>query len=146
MDWQASTLWWVIASTLVALELATGSFYVLMLALGCAAGAVAAHLGAGVAVQMVIAAIVGSGATWAWHLQRRHHPASAPAASNPDVNIDIGRRVQVKEWHADGTARVPYRGATWAVRWVGTGRPVAGEFIIQALDGNELQLVEATSV
>jgi membrane protein implicated in regulation of membrane protease activity len=145
MDWQASTLWWVIASALVALELATGSFYVLMLALGCAAGAVAAHLGAGVAVQMVLAAIVGSGATWAWHLRRRRHPASAPAASNPDVNIDIGRRVQVNHWHADGTARVPYRGATWAVRWVGTGPPLAGEFIIQSLDGNELQLVEATS-
>jgi len=40
--WNGSTLWWVIAGTLVALELATGTFYLLMLALGAAAGALAA--------------------------------------------------------------------------------------------------------
>jgi membrane protein implicated in regulation of membrane protease activity len=145
MDWQASTLWWLVASTLVAIELATGTFYLLMLALGCAAGALAAHLGLGISMQLLLAAVVGSGATWAWHVKRRRYPPSAPAASNRDVNIDIGRRVQVNQWHADGTARVPYRGATWAVRWVGAGPASAGEFVIQSLDGNELQLVAATS-
>jgi membrane protein implicated in regulation of membrane protease activity len=145
MDWQASTLWWLIASVLVAVELATGTFYLLMLALGGAAGAVAAHLGLGLAPQLVTAAVVGAGATWAWHVKRRRHPASAPAASNADVNIDIGRRVQVRHWQPDGTARVPYRGATWTVRWAGPGTPAAGEFIIQSLDGNELLVVAPSS-
>jgi membrane protein implicated in regulation of membrane protease activity len=145
MDWHTSTLWWLAAGALVAAELATGTFYLLMLAMGCVAGALAAHLGLGLAAQLVIAAVLGCGATWAWHLKQRRHPPQAPAASNPDVNIDIGRRVQVKHWLADGTARVPYRGATWAVRWAGSGPPVAGELIIEALDGNELQLVAPQS-
>ena len=39
MDWSASTGWWLAAGVLVAAELATGTFYLLMLALGAAAGA-----------------------------------------------------------------------------------------------------------
>src|SRR5687767_15845431 len=34
MAWASSTVWWVIAGGLVAVELATGTFYLLMLALG----------------------------------------------------------------------------------------------------------------
>ena len=37
MDWSASTVWWLAAGVLVAAELATGTFYLLMLALGCVA-------------------------------------------------------------------------------------------------------------
>jgi len=40
------TIWWLVAGALVALELTTGTFYLLMLALGAAAGAVVAHAGA----------------------------------------------------------------------------------------------------
>jgi membrane protein implicated in regulation of membrane protease activity len=43
MDFSATTVWWVLAGLAVALELATGTFYLLMLALGMAAGAIAAH-------------------------------------------------------------------------------------------------------
>ena len=46
MDWNASTGWWLAAGVLVVAELATGTFYLLMLALGLAAGALAAHAGA----------------------------------------------------------------------------------------------------
>ncbi len=42
MDWNAWTFWWVAGGVLVAAELATGTFYLLMLALGCGAAAVAA--------------------------------------------------------------------------------------------------------
>jgi membrane protein implicated in regulation of membrane protease activity len=48
MDISATTVWWVLAGIAVAVELATGTFYLLMLALGLAAGAVASHLGFGV--------------------------------------------------------------------------------------------------
>ncbi|TNF61541.1 MAG: NfeD family protein, partial [Burkholderiales bacterium] len=40
-----STLWWLMTGAAVVLELLTGTFYLLMLAIGLAAGAVAAHLG-----------------------------------------------------------------------------------------------------
>ena len=40
-----STLWWIVTGVLVALELATGTFYLLMLSLGAVASALAAHAG-----------------------------------------------------------------------------------------------------
>ncbi|MFN5166768.1 MAG: NfeD family protein, partial [Pseudomonadota bacterium] len=39
MDLSAPTLWWVLAGVLVAVELATGTFYLLMSALGAAGAA-----------------------------------------------------------------------------------------------------------
>ena len=44
MDLSGATGWWIVAGVLVAAELATGTFYLLMLALGAAAAALAAHL------------------------------------------------------------------------------------------------------
>ena len=41
MDWSHATTWWIVAGVLVAAELATGTFYLLMLALGAAAAAMA---------------------------------------------------------------------------------------------------------
>ena len=140
MDWNASTLWWLIAGTLVAAELTSGSFYLLMLALGCAAGALAAHVGWGLTAQLVAAALSGGGATAVWHLRRARSPRSAPVPTNRDVQIDIGERVQVPHWAADGTARVMYRGASWAARFAGGGAPAPGEHVIVAMRGNELSL------
>ena len=44
MDLSPATFWWVLAGVLVAAELATGTFYLLMIALGAAAAAIGAHL------------------------------------------------------------------------------------------------------
>lgn len=138
MDFSASTWWWVLAGIAVAAELATGTFYLLMLALGLAGGAVAAHAGMGFAMQLVSAAVIGGGAVAAWRVRRKQNPPTPPAAVNPDVNIDIGSRVNVPQWNADRTARVPYRGATWTVRYAGTDEPQPGEHVIRAVEGNFL--------
>ncbi len=140
MDWSAATLWWIAAGVLVAAELASGTFYLLMLALGSAAGAVAAHAGLGLTGQMAVAAVLGGGAVVAWYLRRRGQPLGLPAATNPDVNLDVGSRVQVEHWQADGHARVHYRGASWQARHAGSGQPAAGEHVIRAVDGNLLLL------
>ena len=136
MDWDAATWWWVVAGVLVAAELASGTFYLLMLALGMAAGAVGAHVGLASHAQLVLAALVGGGAIVAWRAKRRSGPAPEPAASNRDVNLDIGSPVHVVHWNADGTARVQYRGAEWNVRYQGGGTPTAGDYTIRALDGS----------
>ena len=138
MDWPASTLWWVVAGLLVAIELASGTFYLLMLAFGAAAGAIAAHLGATLSIQLVAAALVGGGATALWHFKRFRAPRSAPAEANPDVNLDIGQTVRVDAWAADGTAQVSYRGASRAVSYRGTGMPAPGEHTIVAVQGSRL--------
>lgn len=108
-----TTAWWLLAGALVALELVTGTFYLLMLAVGVAAGAVAAHLGWGLTAQLVAAAVVGVAAVLVW--QRWGFARRLPADANQDVNLDIGQTVHVAEWLADGTAHVRYRGADWTV-------------------------------
>jgi len=146
LDWNAPTIWWLAAGALVAAELATGTFYLLMVALGCVAGAGAAHGDLGATAQLLAAAVVGGGATTAWHLLRSRHPRSAPAASNPDVNIDIGRTLHVDGWGSDGSARVQYRGAAWSVRYAGAGSPAPGKHVIVGLDGSELRVAPAARV
>ena len=145
MDLSSATLWWIAAGVLVAAELATGTFYLLMLALGCVAGAAAAYLGFGANLQLVAAALLGGGATYAWHLKRSRQPRAAPAESNHDVNLDIGQTVQVTAWQADGSARVQYRGAQWSVRLAQSGTAGPGPHIIVAVRGSELQVAPATA-
>jgi membrane protein implicated in regulation of membrane protease activity len=110
-----STIWWLMAGGAVAVELVTGTFYLLMLAIGLAAGALAAHAGAPLTAQLATAAVVGGGAVAAWHLQRGEGPGAVDASANRDVNLDIGETVQVDAWNADGTATIKYRGANWTV-------------------------------
>lgn len=143
MTWTTASLWWLAAGALVVAELLTGTFYLLMLALGTAAGAVAAHAGLGLAPQIAAAAVVGGGAVALWHLRRGRHRTPA-VQSNPDLNLDIGQTVHVARWHADGTARVQHRGAAWDACYAGPGTPASGQFRIQAIDGARLMLV-ATS-
>ena len=110
-----STIWWLLTGSAVAIELVTGTFYLLMLAIGLAAGAIAAHAGASPTLQLLTAAFIGGGAVAAWHLQRGRRPAELTASSNRDVNLDIGEIVHVDAWNPDGTASVKYRGAQWTV-------------------------------
>lgn len=140
MDWSASTWWWVACGVLVAAEMTTGTFYLLMLALGAVAAALGAHAGQGFATQLALAALVGGGAVAAWHLRRRRHPVALPANANRDVNLDIGEQVRVDAWDSDGAATVSYRGAQWSARWSDDTPPTAGVCTIRAIDGNRLML------
>jgi len=140
MDGNMATLWWVAGGVLVAAELASGTFYLLMLALGCAAAAVAAHAGLGLTGQVIVGALVGAATTGGWHLKRARQPRSAPAESNRDVNLDIGQTVVVRAWAEDGSAQVSYRGANWSASFQGEGRPAPGPHAIVAVRGNRLVL------
>jgi membrane protein implicated in regulation of membrane protease activity len=146
MDLSGATGWWIVAGGLVAIELATGTFYLLMLALGAAAAAVAAHLGVGGSGQVAAAALVGGGATALWHYKRASAPRSAPQDINPDVQIDLGQRVRVDAWQSDRSARVQYRGASWSVRYSGDGEPQPGDHVIVAVHGNHLSVAPAPRV
>ena len=147
MDVSAATGWWVAAGIVIAAELGTGTFYLLMIALGLAAAAVAAHLGMPLPAQMVTGAVVGAGATAAWYWYRRQRGSSDNAAhQNRDVNLDIGERVHVAAWSADGTAQVRYRGSGWTAR-LAPGAPASpGEHVVSAVEGNWLVVLPATSV
>ena len=108
-----STLWWIACGAAVGLELLTSSFYLLMLALGLAAGAFAAHLGADSTWQILSAALVGGLAVTALYLQRSKLPSRKSFSTNKDVNLDIGETVHVSQWDAEKNSTVSYRGADW---------------------------------
>ena len=138
-----STVWWLLAGAAVAVEVATGTFYLLMLSIGLAAGAIAAHAGAGLTGQLVAAALVGGGAAAGWHFKRRRNPPAVPMAANPDVNTDIGESVHVDAWTAERTASVHYRGANWTVVAAPGTECVPGAYRVSSVAGNRL-IVEKT--
>lgn len=143
MDLPIATAWWVAAGVAVAAELATGTFYLLMIALGLAAGALGAQFGLAPAYQVVLAACVGVGATALLHWRRGLQPASLPASSNRDVNLDIGQQVHVGSWADDGTAQVQYRGSVWSARLLPGSVPAPGLYRVSAVEGNCLLLAPA---
>lgn len=134
-----ANIWWLLAGAAVAVELVTGTFYLLMLAAGMVAGALAASLGLAMIGQMLLAAAVGGGAVAAWHWRRSQSPAPKPANANPDVHLDIGQAIHVVRWNADGTASVHFRGALWTAVAAEPDQPTQpGEFRIKEMVGNRL--------
>ena len=94
-DWMG---WLVAAGVLVIAELFIGTFYLLMIAIGLGAGALAALSGASGPVQTLVAAAVGLVATAVLHRSRFGKPARTEATRDRNVNLDIGQRVAVREW------------------------------------------------
>lgn len=137
------TIWWLLAGAAVALELLSGTFYLLMIAIGLAAAAAAAHLGLGLVGQMVVAAVFGGGAVVLWYLKRDRNRTEPPANANVNVNMDIGETVQVSSWNLDGTAQVQYRGANWTVVHRAGVSPAPGSHRVSELIGNRLLVDKA---
>ncbi|MDE2401705.1 MAG: NfeD family protein [Burkholderiales bacterium] len=137
-----ASLWWVAAGIIVGLELLTGTFYLLMLALGAAAGALCATFGANATFQIVAAGIVGGLAVLTWHLKRQRSKDHAlrDGTANPDLHLDVGQTVDVPQWNPDGSTRVTYRGAQWDARCRGHVPPQPGTHRISAVEGNRLIL------
>ena len=136
-----SEIWWLLAGVVVVAELVTGTFYLLMMALGLVAAALSSHAALGLTAQVLIAALVGGGAVALWHFKRSREPKPLPASANRDVNLDIGGEVMVDEWCLDGTAVVKFRGANWtAVAAQPTDSAQVGLFTITELHGNRLTL------
>jgi len=128
-------MWWIAAAALVAAELLTGTFYLLVigLALVCAGGAALA--GADVPVQWLTAGALGVVGTVM--LQRWKRRVAAATPMQPD--LDIGQRVRVQTWGSGGTARVAYRGSTWDAE-LSAGAAQAETMYIVATRGSVLIL------
>ena len=130
-----ATLWWICAGLAVAVELMTGTFYLLMLSVGFAASALAAQAGADLPAEILAGALVGGGAVVALRFFKKSAKPLA-AGANPDVNLDVGATVQVEHWGTDGKATVKYRGATWAVSIVAGEQPTSGPHQIVEVVGS----------
>ena len=133
-----STIWWLLTGAAVAIELMTGTFYLLMFAVGLAAAAIAAHLGMSVTAQLVIAALIGGGAVVAWHFLRGKKMVGKNAEFNSDVNMDIGQTVTVESWQPDGTASIKYRGSSWTAQLQAGSATGAGSYTVEQVIGSRL--------
>ena len=138
-DW---TMWLIGAGILVIAELFTGTFYLLMIAIGLSFGALAAVLGADGPAQTLVAAAVGVAATMILRRSRFGRQLPGRAANDPNVNIDIGQRVRVPQWH-ERRARVMYRGALWDVELQTGASAQPGDFTIVEVQGNRLIVADA---
>lgn len=135
-------IWWIGAGVLIVAELLTGTFYLLMIALGFLAGAIAHLAGATAPVQFAVAALVALAAVVALRRSRfGRRKARRDAASNPDVHPDIGATLEVLEWR-DGRTRALYRGALWDIELAPGARADARLYEIAAVHGNRLIVAE----
>jgi membrane protein implicated in regulation of membrane protease activity len=156
--------WWIGAGVLVVLELLSGTFYLLMIALGCVAAAIAHLAGARADVQFAVAAVVALAAVLLLRRSRFGRRTRKEASRNPDVNLDIGQTLTVPAWHErrargaksraarggghspgghERRARADYRGAAWDVE-LAAGEPEdAPLYEITELRGSCLVVVAA---
>lgn len=134
-----TTLWWLLAGAAVAVELLTGTFYLLMLGIGMAAGALAAHLGLAPGGQIGVAAVVSIATVGGWHFLRPRW-AGGRGEAGENLDFDAGEQVVVDAWAADNTCTVRYRGTIWTAVPADASALGTGVHRVQRVDGSRLVL------
>lgn len=127
--------WFLLALVLIGLEMATGTFYLLVVSIAMAIGGAAALLGTGLSAQLAVAALAG--VVGIVLLRRWKGTSSTDAAS---VSLDTGQPVKVLTWRDDGTARVFYRGTEWDAELDASKAGHEGIFYIKSIRGSVLIL------
>lgn len=127
--------WIVIAVLLLGAEMLTGTFYLLVMGIAAAVGALAAWVGVPFAIQISLAIIVGiTGAAlvWRWHKRKKYEQKPS------DNNLDIGNSVTWQD-ESPGTGwQVFYRGARWQAKPARPETDPAKPLVIVATEGNIL--------
>lgn len=143
-DWM---IWFGMAGILVVFEMFTGTFYLLMIAIGFAAGGIVAVLAGSFSMQLVATAVVGIMATYGLRRSKWGKTAKRNAQRDPNVNLDIGQSLVVDKWSGNEggvrTSRVMYRGAMWDVELEAGADARPGRHVIREVRGNRLVVAEA---
>ncbi len=133
--------WFLLALILIGLEMATGTFYLLIVAIAMAIGGAADLLGFVFPAQLVLAALAGITGIILLLRWRSGH-----VSDNAKQSLDIGQPVKVLTWHDDGTARVFYRGAEWDAKLENKEDGHEGIFYIKDIRGSVLILTNRKTV
>ncbi|MDB5805878.1 MAG: hypothetical protein JWN73_3200 [Betaproteobacteria bacterium] len=107
---QPYVVWFIAAFALIGAELMAGTFYLLVIGLGLAAGGVAALCGVEFGVQIGVAALLSVAGIV---ILRKTRAGNMLRQDKPEVSMDVGQTVRVVERRADGSLRVDYRGSQW---------------------------------
>ena len=128
-------IWFLLALAMLTAEMATGTFYLLVLAVALGAGGLAALTGLELPSQITISAVIGIIGTL---ILRRAKPPKTDSATNQ--NFDVGQPVRVIHKHENGLLRVAYRGAEWDAQLASADIPTNATLFIQSVQGSKLVL------
>lgn len=139
---QSFLVWAIIGFALVIAEVASGTFYILVLGLTAFVAAAVAWFGASFAVQVIVAVTFGLlGCILVSWLRRR---AAVPVMRG----LDEGQIVKLDAWvsRIDRLVKVRYRDTMWDARIVDGGDGEVGDvFYIVAMRGNNLEIAKKIS-
>lgn len=133
--------WFLLALVLLGVEMATGTFYLLVVSVAMAIGGLAALLGLGLPAQLAIAACAG---VLGIIILRRWR--GGRASDSASESFDTGQPVRILSWNEDGTARVFYRGAEWDAEPENAQADRDGKFYIKEMRGSVLVLTHQNPV
>ena len=144
MNLELWLVWLILGFVLVIAELLSGTFYLLVIALGAFVAAAVAWSGANTLVQAVLGSAVALGGAWYVH---HYHEAKRNREGGQANLLDRGQPVVLEGWSNEsaGLARVRYRGTSWDARVAAAeARPAPGTTLyIDSQEGNTLVLVTA---
>lgn len=129
--------WLIIGAILLAVELTTGTFYLLMLAIATIPAWVADRLGASFFTQSLIYLVCAAVLVWLVRRYRKQLNRQSDNKTQVD-DLDAGAIVQVVNWQ-NGIGHTSYRGTNWQVTLTHpTEKPTEGAYRIVRLDGTRL--------
>jgi membrane protein implicated in regulation of membrane protease activity len=132
-----SLAWLIAGFVLVITELASGTFYLLVLGIAAFAGAGMAYAGGALVWQSLVSAVVAvAGVAWVHQYRKR-------TVSSPMRGLDVGQPAAFESWvdKGAGHARVKYRDAQWDAHVAGGASGEPGEILyITSVDGNTLEV------
>lgn len=134
---QEDLAWAIVGLALVIVELLTGTFYLLVLGIAAFGAALAAWLGQGFPVQVIVGSVIAAGGCYGVHVYR------AKNATQQMPQVDAGQPASFESWldQAARRARVRYRGASWDALVEGEETPEAGAILyVLATHGNTLKV------
>ena len=127
--------WFLLAFGLLALEMATGTFYMLIVSIAFGLAGIGALLGLNLPLQVTLSAVASIIGTVI--LRRMKGMRTGKMISQ---SLDIGQSVRVISWLEGGIARVHYRGTEWDAELESSSVPRDGVLYIKAIQGSKLIL------
>lgn len=130
-------LWAILGLALVIVELLTGTFYLLMLAIAAFGAALAAWLGQPFGPQSMVFALIAVAGCYGVHIYRAKNMKGQMAP------IDAGQPASFEHWKDETArlARVRYRGASWDALVDGEGAVDTGAMLyVVTANGNTLKV------
>jgi membrane protein implicated in regulation of membrane protease activity len=134
---EEDVLWAILGLGLVIVELLTGTFYLLVLGIAAFGAALAAWLGQGFPVQVIILAVIAALGCYGVHVYR------AKNSTRQMAPVDAGQPANFENWVDQGArlARVSYRGASWDALVDGDAAVESGALLyVVSANGNTLKV------